>query len=46
MRIFEKWMATGSEYFVCQDSGLSQILRRIISNSEKILNDIYVIVVV
>ena len=36
--------ATGGEYFARQDSGLSQIFKLRVSNSEKILSDINVVV--
>lgn len=32
----------GSEHFACQNSGLSQIFKQIVSASEKMLNDINV----
>ena len=44
MRVFETRTATGSEYFARQDSGLSQIFKLRVSNSEKILGDINVVV--
>ena len=43
-RVFETRTATGSEYFARQDSGLSQIFKLRVSNSEKILSDINVVV--
>ena len=33
-RVFETRTATGREHFACQDSGVSQIFIRIISNGE------------
>ena len=41
---FEKRTATGREHFACQDSGVSQISKLIISNGEKILSNVNVIV--
>ena len=43
MRIFETQMATESEYFERQDSGLSQIFKLIVSDSKKILSSINVV---
>ena len=43
-RVFKTRTATGSEYFARQDSGLSQIFKLRVSNSEKILIDINVVV--
>ena len=40
MRVFETRTATRREDFVCQDSGVSQIFTLIISNGEKILNNV------
>ena len=37
--VFERRTATGSEYFARQDSGLSQLFKLRVSNSEKILSD-------
>ena len=34
---------TGSKDFACQDSGLSQIVKLIVSSSEKILNNMNVV---
>ena len=42
--VFEMRTATGSEYFACQDSGLSQIFKLRASNSAKVLSDINVVV--
>ena len=36
--------ATGREHFTCQDSGVSQIVILIISNGEKILSNVNVVV--
>ena len=37
--MFEPWTETGSEYFACQDNGLSQITKLFVSTTEKkILN--------
>ena len=36
--VFQQWTETESEHFACQDSGLSQIFKVIVSTSEKILN--------
>lgn len=33
--MFEPWTETGSEYFVCQDNGLSQITKLFVSTREK-----------
>ena len=38
--VFESRTETGSEHFACQDSGLSQIFKLIVSTSEKILNNV------
>ena len=43
MRVFEMRTATGKEYFVSQDSGVSQIFILIISNGEKILSNVNVV---
>ena len=43
-RVFESRKATGREYFMFQDSGVSQIFILIISNGEKILGDVNVVV--
>ena len=43
-RVFETGTATGSEYFARQVSGLSQLFKLRVSNSEKILSDINVVV--
>ena len=43
-RVFETRTATGREYFTCQDSGVSQIFVLIISNGEKILSNVNVVV--
>ena len=42
--VFETRTATGREHFACQDSGISQIFILIISNGEKILSNVNVIV--
>ena len=44
MRVFETRMATGKEHFVSQDSGVSRIFVLIISNGEKILSNVNVVV--
>ena len=41
---FETRTATGREHFACQDSGVSQIFILIISNGEKILGNVNVVV--
>ena len=38
------WTATGREHFACQASGVSQIFVQIISNVEKVLSNINVVV--
>ena len=43
MRVFETRTATGREHFTCQDSGVSQIFVLIISDGEKILNNVNVV---
>ena len=43
MRVFETRTATGRENFACQDSGVPQILILIISNGEKILSNVNVV---
>ena len=43
MRVFETRTATGKEHFVSQDSGVSQIFILIISNGEKILSNVNVV---
>ena len=43
-RVFEMRAATGREHFAWQDSGASQIFILIISNGEKILSNINVVV--
>ena len=43
-RVFETRTATGREHFACQDSGVSQIFKLIISNGEKILSNVNLIV--
>ena len=43
-RVFETRTATGREYFTCQYSGVSQIFVLIISNGEKILSNVNVVV--
>ena len=43
-RVFETWTATGREHFTSQDSGVSQIFVLIISNREKILSNVNVVV--
>ena len=42
--VFETRTATGREHFACQDSGVSQIFILIISNGEKILSNVSVVV--
>ena len=44
MRVFEMQTATGREHFACQDSGVSQIFILSISNGEKILSNVNVVV--
>ena len=43
-RIFETRTATGREHFACQDSGVSQVFIPIISNGEKVLSNVNVVV--
>lgn len=43
-RVFEMRTATGKEHFTCQDSGVFQIFVLIISNGEKILSNVNVVV--
>ena len=43
-RIFETRTATGRENFACQDSGVSQVFIPIISNGEKVLSNVNVVV--
>ena len=43
-RVFETRTATGREHFTCHDSGVSQIFVLIISDGEKILSSINVVV--
>ena len=43
-RVFETRTANGRENFACQDSGVSQIFILIISNGEKILSNVNVVV--
>ena len=43
-RVFEMRTATGRENFACQDSGVAQIFVLIISNGEKILSIVNVVV--
>ena len=43
-RVFETRRATGREHFTCQDIGVSQIFVPIISNGEKILSNVNVVV--
>ena len=43
-RVFETRTATGREYFASQDSGVSQIFILIITNGEKILSNVNVVV--
>ena len=43
-RVFETRTATGREHFACQDSGISQIFILIISNGEKIVSNVNVVV--
>ena len=42
--VFETRTATGREHFTCQDSGASQIFVLIISDGEKILSNVNVVV--
>ena len=42
--VFEARTETGSEYFACQDSALSQIFKLIVSTSQKILDNINAVV--
>lgn len=42
--LFEQRTETGSLYFSCLGSGLSEVCKLIVSTSEKILNDINVVV--
>ena len=42
-RVFETRMATGSEHFTCQNSGVCQIFILMISNGEKVLNNVNVV---
>ena len=42
--VFETRTATGREHFACLDSGVSQIFILIISNGEKILSNVNVVV--
>ena len=44
MCVFETRTATGKEHFMCQDSGVSQIYILIISDGEKILSNVNVVV--
>ena len=44
MRVFEMRTATGKEHFVTQDSGAPQIFILIISNGEKIVSNVNVVV--
>ena len=44
LRVFETRAATGREHFVFQDSGVSHIFILIISNGEKILGNVNVVV--
>ena len=43
-RVFETRTATGREQFACQGSGVSQIFIIMISNGEKILSNVNVVV--
>ena len=43
-RVFETRTATGKEHFAFQDSGFSHIFTLIISNGEKILGNVNVVV--
>ena len=43
-RVFETRTATRRAHFACQDSGVSQIFILIISNGEKILSNVNVVV--
>ena len=43
-RVFETRTATGREHFACQGSGFSQIFKLILSNGEKILSNVNVVV--
>ena len=42
-RVFETRTATGREHFACQDSGVSQIFKLLVSNGEKILSNVNLI---
>ena len=42
--VFETRTTTGREHFACQDSGISQIFILIISNGEKIVSNVNVVV--
>ena len=44
LRVFDTRTATGREHFVFQDSGVSHIFILIISNGEKILCNVNVVV--
>ena len=43
-RVFETQTATGREHFSCQESTVSQIFMLLISNGEKILSNVNVVV--
>ena len=43
-RVVETRTATGRKNFACQDSGVSQIFILIISNGEKLLSNVKVVV--
>ena len=43
-RVFETRTTIGRENFACQDSGVSQIFILIISNGEKVLSNVKVVV--
>ena len=44
MHVFEAWTATRREHFACEDSGVFQICILIISNGEKVLGNVDVVV--
>ena len=44
MRVFEKRTATGKDHFVSHERGVPQIFILIISNGEKIVSDVNVVV--
>ena len=44
MHVFETWTATGREHFTCPDCVVSQLFILLISNGEKILSNVNVVV--